>query len=40
MGFEAIDKVRVADIQFSFKNAPLIHALRTRGLAIKANNWA
>ena len=35
-----MDRVRIADIQFSYKNAPLIHGLRTRGLHIKNNNWA
>lgn len=39
LGFEAVDRVRIADIQFSYKNAPLIHELRKRGLAIKENNW-
>ena len=39
LGYENVDKVRVADIQFSFKNGALIHELRKRGLHIKNNNW-
>lgn len=38
-GFEQIDHVRIADIQFSYKNAALIELLNKRGEAIKANDW-
>eukprot|EP00347_Sterkiella_histriomuscorum_P023421 403334704 len=38
-GFEKIDQVRIADIQFSYRNASLINLLNKRGLAIKANDW-
>ena len=38
-GFEAIDKVRVADIQFSYKNGSLINLLKKRGEHVKNNNW-
>lgn len=31
LGFENIDRVRIADIQFSYKNAALINGLKVRG---------
>jgi len=38
-GFETIDKVRIADIQFSYKNGNLINLLKERGVHVKNNNW-
>ncbi|CDW91100.1 UNKNOWN [Stylonychia lemnae] len=39
LGFEKVDSIRVADIQFSYKNAPIIHLLNQRGIYIKSNDW-
>jgi hypothetical protein len=40
MGYENVDRIRIADIQFSFKNSSLINTLKIRGQNIKENNWA
>ncbi len=39
LGFENVSQIKVADIQFSFKNASLINALVARGTNIKNNDW-
>jgi hypothetical protein len=40
LGYEPnLARVKIADIQFSFKNGVLINGLKTRGLHIKNNNW-
>lgn len=40
LGYESIDRVRIADINFSFKNGVLIKTLKNRGLCIQNNDWA
>jgi hypothetical protein len=38
-GYENVDRVRIADMQFSYKNAALLKLLRTRGTYIKNLDW-
>ena len=38
-GFEDLNEIRIAGIQFSYKNGELIKALTKRGTYIKNNQW-
>lgn len=40
MGFEEnVNRLEIVDIQFCYKNAKLLKALRDRGTCIKRNDW-
>jgi len=39
-GYENVSRVRIADIQFTYKNAVLIKLLTKRGTCIKNADWA
>ena len=39
MFFEQVEKVIVADIQFTYKNGEMIRILTDRGITIKNNDW-
>lgn len=39
LGFQKISRVKVADIQFTYKNGELMKVLRQRGSSIKNNDW-
>jgi hypothetical protein len=38
-GFDKVDRIRVADIQFSYPNKDMIEILKKRGEAIFRNEW-
>jgi hypothetical protein len=40
LGFESVDRIRIADIHFCYKNGELIRVLKNRGITIQNNDWA